>query len=407
MSHIITERIEFPGRDGINLAARLDKPIGLIRAYALFAHCFTCSKDFIATRRIGEALARHNIAVLRFDFTGIGASGGDFSNTNFYSNVEDLKRAADFMAETLAPPQLLIGHSLGGAAILTAAPDIDSAKAVITLAAPSDADHVIHNFSAHVDEIEATGSATVKLGGREFKICKHFLEDLRGQNVREKVANIKKPLLVMHSPRDNVVGIENASNIFAAAKHPKSFISLDDADHLITRPQDAEDVAQMIAMWATRYLAPIEHDLARSEGEVTVSETGMSKFQNWVQSGPHHFMADEPKSYGGTETGPTPYNLLSAALGACTSMTLRMYADRKKLPLERVRVHVTHSKIHSEDCATCNENTARKVDQFARSIEIEGPLDETSRQRLLEIADRCPVHQTFESTAKIITKLSD
>jgi putative redox protein len=398
-----TERVEFIGSTGEKIAGKLDKPIGPIRTFALYAHCFTCTKEFIGSRSICEALASHGIAVLRFDFTGLGSSGGEFGETNFLSNVQDLIAASKFMEEDLEAPSMLIGHSLGGAAVLSAAKHIDSAKVVISIAAPADADHVIHNFADHVEEIETNGSAKVKLGGKELTIGKQFLDDLRAQKVTEGLSDVRKAFLIMHSPTDNMVGIENAGRIFAAAKHPKSFVSLDQADHLLTKPEDAAYVAANINTWASRYLPRPEDTTQKWEGHVKVSETGASKFQNWVQAGPHGFMADEPKSYGGTETGPTPYNLLAAALGACTNMTLRNYASLKNLEIGQINVEVEYSKIHMDDCSECEQSTGGKIDQFERRIEIKGLRDAELEEKLLSIADRCPVHKTLENQAHIVT----
>lgn len=400
-----TVEVKFKGSSGDIIAGKLDKPIGPIRAYALYAHCFTCTKEFIGSRSICRALASHGIAVLRFDFTGLGGSGGEFGETNFRSNVEDLIAAAAFMEKELQAPDMLIGHSLGGAAVLACAKSINSAKVVISIAAPADADHVIHNFSDHIEEIEHTGSAKVKFGNRILTISKQFLDDLRAQNVTKDLGSVRKAFLIMHSPTDDTVGIENAARIYAAAKHPKSFISLDKADHLLTKAEDADYVAATINSWASRYL-PRQEDLTQKwEGRVIVSETGASKFQNWVQAGPHGFMADEPRSYGGTETGPTPYNLLAAALGACTNMTLRHYATLKKIDLERIKVEVEYSNIHSEDCKSCEQTESGRIDQFTRRIEIHGTMDKTTKNRMLEIADRCPVHSTLQKKAHIVTEL--
>ncbi len=398
-----TEQVEFVGSTGETIAGKLDKPIGPIRAYALYAHCFTCTKEFIGSRSICRELASHGIAVLRFDFTGLGSSGGEFGETNFCSNVQDLIAAAKFMAAELKAPELLIGHSLGGAAVLAASKSIESAKVVISVAAPADAEHVIHNFADHIEEIETNGSASVKFGTRTLTISKQFLEDLRAQNVTKDLDDVRKAFLIMHSPTDDTVGIENAARIYQAARHPKSFISLDKADHLLTKAEDAAYVAATINSWASRYLPREEDHTQKWEGHVTVSETGASKFQNWVQAGPHGFMADEPKSYGGTETGPTPYNLLGAALGACTSMTLRNYASRKNLDIGPIKVEVEYTNIHSEDCKECEETASGRIDQFERRIEIQGDIDEQTKARMLEIADRCPVHRTLEQKAHIIT----
>lgn len=399
-----TEKVEFKTSTGATISGKLDKPIGPIRTYALYAHCFTCTKEFIGSRSICQELASHGIAVLRFDFTGLGSSGGEFGETNFRSNVQDLIAAADYMAKHLEAPSLLIGHSLGGAAVLSAAKFIDSAKVVISIGAPADAEHVIHNFENHVDEIEKNGSAKVKLGGVYLTITKQFLDDLRAQNVTEGLHDVRKAFLIMHSPTDDTVGIENAGRIFAAAKHPKSFVSLDNADHLLTKPEDAAYVAATINTWASRYLPHPEDKTQKWEGHVTVSETGASKFQNWVQAGPHGFMADEPKSYGGTETGPTPYNLLAAALGACTTMTLRNYAGLKNIDLGLIKVEVEYSKIHMEDCEECEKNGTGKIDQFERRIHIQDLNDQALEEKLLHIADRCPVHRTLAHEARIVTK---
>ncbi|NRG19374.1 OsmC family protein [Rhizobiales bacterium] len=401
-------RLTFEGAHGAELAARLDLPTGTVEAYALFAHCFTCSKDVTAARKIAEALTRRGIAVLRFDFTGLGGSGGDFGSTNFSSNLEDLRRAANHMRENLEAPKLLIGHSLGGAAMLAVAADIPEAKAVATIGAPAEADHVTHNFSAHLDEIEQSGAATVSLVGRDFRIEKQFIEDLRSQDVEARVSQLKKALLVLHAPLDDVVGIDNATKIFVAAKHPKSFVSLDNADHLLSNQQDAAYAADVIAAWASRYIELKDSaGEAAEDGVVEVRETGLGKFQAMVQAGPHRLLADEPVSVGGFASGPSPYDFLSAALGACTSMTLRMYAERKNLPLDRVSVEIGHAKVHAQDCSDCAEELRGrngKIDRFERRIALEGDLDADTRKRLLEIADKCPVHRTLEAGVAVITK---
>ncbi|WP_186400916.1 alpha/beta fold hydrolase [Stappia sp. P2PMeth1] len=400
-------RLTFEGHDGAELSARLDLPTGRVRAYALFAHCFTCSKDGAAGRRIAEALTREGIAVLRFDFTGLGGSGGDFASTNFSSNVADLLKAAAFLRETHAAPKLLIGHSLGGAAMLAAAHEIPEAVAVATLAAPADADHVLKNFHADLERIRDDGAAVVELAGRRFTIEKQFLEDIAEQNVRERVAHLHKALLVLHAPRDETVGIDNATRIFVAAKHPKSFVSLDSADHLLTDPADAAYAAGVIAAWASRYIgAPEPAEPVEAKG-VEVSETGLGKFQAMVVAGRHRLIADEPEAVGGLDSGPSPYGYLSAALGACTVMTLRMYAERKGLAVTRISATVTHGKVHAADCLECTQELRGRegrIDRFERRITIEGDLDAETRARLLEIADRCPVHRTLEAGAVIVTR---
>jgi len=402
-----TQRVDFDGSQGAKLSARLDVPAGAIKAYAIFAHCFTCSKDLHATKRISAELSRQGIAVLRFDFTGLGNSKGDFASTNFSSNREDLIVAANYLRDNFEAPSLLIGHSLGGAAVLSIASDIPEVKAVATVGAPSEAKHVVHNFGVKINEIEDSGEATVSLGGRDFSIRKQFLDDLEANDVLEKVAKLKKPLMILHSPIDQTVGIENATQIFVAAKHPKSFVSLDNADHLVTNDRDADFVASVISAWANRYL-PRQIDTNSDEvhNDIVVSETGLGKFQNTIQAGNHHLIGDEPKSVGGLDSGPSPYDYLAAALGTCTSMTMRMYADFKKLDVGKISVSVSHKKIHAKDCQECTEHerdSGGKIDIFERKIEVEGLNDDALAEKLLEIADKCPVHKTLERASKVET----
>ncbi len=401
-----TERITFAGHAGDTLAARLDLPDGPHLATAVFAHCFTCSKDIPAARRIAARLATMGITVLRFDFTGLGHSEGEFANTHFSSNVGDLIAAAHYLAGRNMAPDLLIGHSLGGAAVLRAATQIDTAKAVVTIGAPSDPAHVAHQFEAHTDQITSDGQATVSLGGRPFEIRKSFLEDISDQHLSKCIASLNKALLVLHAPRDATVGIDNAAQIFEAAKHPKSFVTLDDADHLITNPKDAEYAAEVIASWVGRYLTltPPAPPPGAPEGVVRVSEANPAGFLQDVNAGPfHHALADEPLAYGGSNRGMTPYGFLSAGLGACTSMTIRMYARRKNWPLDQVWVDVCHDKIHAADAEA---PAGQKVDQFRRKIHLEGALTQEQRARLLEIADRCPVHRTLEQSSEVVTQLA-
>ncbi|WP_323784984.1 bifunctional alpha/beta hydrolase/OsmC family protein [Thalassovita sp.] len=401
-----SERFSFTGHDGSTLAARLDLPEGQVCATALFAHCFTCSKDIPAARRISSRLASQGIAVLRFDFTGLGHSEGEFANTNFTTNVADLILAARALGEKLMPPQLLIGHSLGGAAMLKAAGNIPTAHAVATIGAPFDPSHVAQNFAAQLDEIRAQGKAEVDLEGRRFTICEHFLDDIAAQQMGPAIREMKKALLVLHAPRDTVVGIDNAAEIFAAALHPKSFVTLDDADHLISREEDAEYVADTIATWAGRYVDLVEEDFPKHapDGVIRVSEADASGLLQDVNiAGKHHMLADEPLEMGGTDLGPNPYQFLAAGLGACTTMTLRIYARHKNLPLEHVSVEVTHDKRHGEEIDP--EKGTGKVDVFRREIRLSGGLSETERQSLLRIADRCPVHKTLHSASVIETVL--
>jgi putative redox protein len=405
-----SERVEFQGSQGDRLAARLELPAGTPRAYAIFAHCFSCSKDIHAGSRIARRLAARGIAVLRFDFTGLGQSEGDFANTNFSSNVDDLVLAAEFLEREHAAPALLIGHSLGGAAVIVAAHRLPSVRAVAAVGAPADAAHVAHQFDAHLDEINETGEAEVSLAGRPFRIRKQFLEDIGEQKVEEAAATLKRPLLIAHSPIDATVGVENATRLFLAAKHPKSFVSLDQADHLLSDSDDAEHAADIIAAWADRYAAdsdtPEPPRKAKGDG-VVVRETGQGKFQNHVVVGDQVYLADEPASYGGTGTGPTPYQYLAAGLGACTVMTMRMYAEHKGWAVDRMGVELHHEKGHAEDCAACVDGQERKVDIIEKTITIEGELSEDQRQRLLEIADKCPVHRTLNSPVVIRTELAE
>ena len=403
-----TERFQFTGADGQQLAATLDLPEREPVAYALFAHCFTCGMNVLAAKRIARTLAEQGIAVLRFDFTGIGASEGEFANTTFSSNVADLVRAADHLRETRKAPAILIGHSLGGAAILAAAGQIPEAKAVVTIAAPSDPAHVTGMFKDRLEDIRALGKVEVSLAGRPFHIKREFLDDIAEHNLAVHIAKLHKALLILHSPTDNTVGIDNATHIFVAAKHPKSFVSLAGADHLLNQKRDAEYVANVVAAWVSRYLdaAPAQAIEAEQPRRVTVQETGQSKFQQEVTVGPHHLIADEPASAGGQDSGPNPYDFLLTGLGACTSMTMRMYADRKSLPLDRVTVTLNHSKIYAKDCEECETKTGM-LDQIERVIAIEGNLDAEQRSKLMEIADKCPVHRTLTSEVRIVTRAAE
>lgn len=409
MNSPTSEKITFPGAQGHTLAARLEKPIGQPRAYALFAHCFTCSKDIFAASRIASELSAHGIAVLRFDFTGLGSSEGEFANTNFSSNVGDLVAAARYLEENLEAPKILIGHSLGGAAVLAAAAQVPSSVAIATIGAPSDPGHVAHLFDHARQQIEDHGEAEVTLGGRQFKIQKQFIDDISENNLDSAISGLQKALLVFHAPLDGTVGIENAGYIFQAAKHPKSFVSLDDADHLLSRRQDSRYVAAVLASWAMRYIGERADDnLASAPGHVVVAENAIGKFSQSISINDHHQLyADEPESYGGNDSGPSPYDLLLAGLGACTAMTLRMYAQRKGIALEHVSVNMTHGKIHAEDCADCHRTSTGMVDHIDREIEIIGDMDTKTRQRLLEIADKCPVHKTLHSEVMINSCLKD
>lgn len=400
-----SKKIEFSSATGQTLVGKLDLPKGRPLAYALWAHCFSCTKDILAASRVAAGLTSRGIAVLRFDFTGLGSSDGEFANTNFSSNVEDLVAAADHLRAHFEAPQVLIGHSWGGTAVLAGAHRIPEAKAVCTIAAPSDPAHVSHVFQTSIADIEADGEASVLLAGRPFRIKKQFLDDIADRALLEKVTKLKKALLIFHSPTDAQVGIENAAEIYGAAKHPKSFVSLDNADHLLSRKVDAEYVASVIASWAGRYIESREtrDEVIATPGTVVVAEAGVGKFANDISiGGRHRLRADEPESYGGDDTGPTPYEFLLAGLGACTSMTMRMYAERKGLSLERALVTLKYSRVHAVDTEGCEKKDA-KVDRIDVDIELTGDLDAEGRKKIVEISEKCPVHRTLLSDMIIKT----
>ena len=397
------ERIAFQTAAGHDLVGRLHRPVGPIRGVALFAHCFTCSKDLNAARNIAEALTAKGFATLRFDFTGLGQSGGDFADSTFSTDLDDLEAAANWLEEHVGAPSLLVGHSLGGAAVLAVAERLHSVRAVATVGAPSDPAHVEHLFADHADTIHERGCATVELAGRAFDIRKEFLDDLAEHRLLARLKKLGRATLFLHSPQDDTVGVEHARKLFESAWHPKSFVSLDGADHLLSRPEDAAYVGEVIASWASRYAAEaasVPRARRKQDVEVWLGPEGFAT--DVAVRGLHRFRADEPPSVGGTDTGPTPYELVSAGLGACTVMTVRMYADRKGWPLEGVEAHVRHGKIHAKDCASCETETGR-IDRFERTIRLLGPLDDTQRARLLEIADRCPVHRTLHNEVEILT----
>lgn len=397
-------KIQFPNEEGEMLAARLELPVNQHpHSYALFAHCFTCSKNLSAVRNISTALHQSGVAVLRFDFTGLGESEGDFVDTNFSSNVEDLVAAASYLADNYEAPSLLIGHSLGGAAVLCAATELPEVKAVATIGAPFDPEHVSHLLGDSIEEIEENGVAVVNIGGRPFTVKKQFLEDIRSNKISEKIKNLKKALLIMHSPQDRTVNIDNAARLYTTARHPKSFISLDGADHLLGDKMDAQYVGDTIASWVKRYLAlPAQEKL---RGDKTVAaRLGDKGFTTEIMVRHHSITADEPVSIGGNDFGPSPYELLTSGLGACTAMTLQMYARRKKWDLKEVKVHLAHFKDYASDMAD-TENSKSKIDHFELKLELEGELDEKQRARLLEIANKCPVHRTLHQEVAIRVEL--
>lgn len=395
-------KILFRNRAGLELVGNLELPPGGVwRATAVFAHCFTCSRNITAARNITRALAEAGFAVLRFDFTGLGESEGDFADTTFSSNLDDLEDAAEWMAEHYTAPQLLVGHSLGGAAILAVVERLDSVRAVATLAAPADPGHVLKQLGSNLDDIERDGSAEVKLAGRPFRIRQDFVDDARNHSLESRLRKLRRALLVMHAPKDSTVSVDNAQQIFSAALHPKSFVSLDDADHLLSNDADSRYAGGVIAAWASRFL---QFDLPEPIVGVRVIGRAIDKFLCRVQAGSHVLIADEPGDYGGDDLGPDPYRFLAVSLGSCTVMTLNMYARRKGLKVERVHCEVTHDRIHADDCNEC-EDSSDKVDRLTRTITIEGELDSSQRERMLEIADRCPVHRTLENRIRIESHL--
>ncbi|TRX53675.1 alpha/beta fold hydrolase [Fulvivirga sp. M361] len=401
-----SKKVIFSNKNGENLSASLEMPVGnRPAAYAIFAHCFTCSKNLSAVINISRALTTQNLAVLRFDFTGLGDSEGDFSDTNFSSNIKDLQSAYHFLETNYEAPSIIIGHSLGGAAVLASAGAMKNIKAVVTIGAPADPLHVKHLFSGGIEEIKAKGEATVSIGGRPFKVKEQFINDLEENDLSQILSKLNKALLVLHSPQDGIVGVENARKIFEGAKHPKSFITLDKADHLLINKSDSTYVGHVIAAWVSRYVQVKENKQLETDKQVLV-RTGDDGYTTEVKAGKHYFIADEPKSIGGKDLGPTPYDLLLSALGSCTSITLRMYADKKGIPLDEISVHLEHDKVHAEDCKNCESSTS-KIDRIQREIELKGDLTEEQRQRLIEIADKCPVHRTLHNEVQIITKALD
>lgn len=401
-------RVNFESKAGRTLAARLDLPIGHIRAYALFVHCFACSDNLVAARHITSELARLGVGVLRFDFTGLGSADGEFANPDVYLQIDDLLAAADYLRREHAAPTILIGHSLGGTALLSAAADIPEAEAIVTIGAPSDLPSVLSHPDGSPDLKERAGVGQIELGGRVVPVARALLQDATSKHLAARIAAMRKALLIMHAPLDDRVGIDHAQAIFIAARHPKSFVSLDRADHLLTNPNDAAHAARIIAAWASGVLS--EEPPAKESGHehVLVSEIGQGLYQNAVVAGRHRLFADEPVAVDGDDLGPSPYDYLSIALGACKSMTLRMYARRKGLELGRVSVDVRHGKVpadHCEDCGKAAEGRVGKIDRFECRISIDGALAPDLAEKLVEIAGKCPVHRTLEATSAIVTRL--
>lgn len=399
------KKVFFPNKEGTQLSGYLELPVNQEpHSFVLFAHCFTCNKNFFAVKNIARALSENGYGVLRFDFTGLGESEGDFADTNFSGNVEDLVAASAYLEKEHSAPSLLVGHSLGGAAVIFASEKLPSVKAVATIAAPSSPGHVTHVLRSNIEEIKEKGKATVNVGGRDFTIKEQFLNDLNARDLKELVKELNVPFLVLHSPHDAIVEIKNAEELYVAAKHPKSFVSLDQADHLLSKKEDSIYAGKVISAWASRYL-----DLPRKEKLTTdhqvVANLGDEGFTTQLRAGNHYFISDEPESVGGNDFGPTPYDFLSAALAACTSMTIQLYVRHKKWPLKNVETHVTHNKNHEEDCKNCERNTS-KIEVFEREIVLEGNLDEQQQRRVMEIADKCPVHRSLSNKITINSVLS-
>lgn len=399
-----TIKVSFKNKQNEDLAGHLELPKNQKpHNFVIFAHCFTCNKNYNTVRIIGRALANAGFGVLRFDFTGLGESEGDFENTNFSGNVDDLVVAASYLKENYMAPTLLIGHSLGGAAVIFAAAKIPSVKAVTVINSPSNPAHVRNLLESSASEIMQSGKAVINLGGINFTIKKQFLDDLENKPLTELVHDFEKALLILHTPQDAVVSIKNAEEIFKAARHPKSFVSLDGADHLLSKKEDSQYAGNIISVWASRYVDIPKEEEIISQKEVAASLDSEDKFTTYMRLGDHNLIADEPTVFGGNNFGPSPYQYISAALAACTAMTIQMYARRKKWDVLNVTVHVDHSQEHAVDCKNCEDDSA-KMDTLLRDISFEGSLSEEQRSRLLEIADKCPVHRTLSSRMQIITK---
>ncbi len=401
------QKIVFKNKEGQELVGRLEVPVDRHpHNFVLFAHCFTCNKNLLAIKNIGKALTSNGFGVLRFDFTGLGESEGDFADTNFSGNVEDLVSATDYLNKNYKAPTLLIGHSLGGAAVIFAASKINSVKAVVTIGAPSNPIHVKHLLKSSVEQIKSEGKAIVNLSGRDFTVKKQFLDDLETKSLPGTLKQLRKPILILHSPQDETVDIKNAEELYKAAHHPKSFVSLDGADHLLSNKEDSGYVGKVISGWAHRYLDIPTNTELKTKHQVIASLASDNAFTTQMKVGNHYMLADEPSDFGGNDFGPSPYELISAGLSACTAMTIQMYGRRKEWDIKNVEVHISYSKTHAEDCEECEAESA-KIDTFMREIKFDGNLDEKQTARLLEIADKCPVHRTLHSETQVITRLID
>jgi putative redox protein len=400
-------KLKIENKNGLALQAHLELPANQKpNYYAIFAHCFTCSSTLSAVKNISRALTSHGFGVLRFDFTGLGKSEGEFADSHFSANVADLIAVSDYMQLHYKAPSLLVGHSLGGAAVITAGAELENIKAIATIGAPSSVDHVTHLFSHGINEVKEKGEAQVHIGGRPFTINKDFIENFDKTDLPAIVKNLRKPILVMHSPTDTIVGIKNAEEIYHNAHHPKSFITLDGADHLLSNSKDSVYAGNMIGTWAQRYFETVENEMLETKGEQLVGHLNLleDNFTTTIQTKNHNLIADEPASIGGDDFGPSPYDYLSAGLAACTVMTLKMYAQRKKWDLQEVFVYITYSKKHSDDLMI-EVDTPTRFDHLQKKLKFIGNLDDKQKQRLKEIASKCPVHKTLQSEVLIDTEL--
>lgn len=399
-------KLEIQNNKGYKLQAYLELPANQKPSYyAIFAHCFTCTSTLNAVKNISRALTNHGFAVVRFDFTGLGKSEGEFADSHFSANVSDLLAVNTYLEENYKAPSLLVGHSLGGAAVITGASKLENIKAVATIGAPATVNHVTKLFSHGLDDVQQKGDVTVNIGGRPFKINQEFVDDFSKTNLPEITKNLRKPLLIMHAPFDAIVGIENAEKLYQNAHHPKSFISLDGADHLLSNSRDSMYVGNMIGNWVERFFDSQENTMLDTEGEQLVAHLNLREdnFTTSIQTKKHAFIADEPDSVGGDDFGPSPYDYLSAGLAACTVMTLKLYAERKKWDLQEVYAYITYSKKHSDDLML-NMDKPKRMDHLKKRLKFVGNLNEDQKNRLQEIASKCPVHKTLQSEVIIETE---
>lgn len=384
-------------KNGHALYAQLELPANQKpKHYAIFAHCFTCTSSLSAVRNISRALTNYGFGVMRFDFTGLGKSEGEFAESHFSANVDDLITVSEFMAKNYSAPSLLVGHSLGGAAVLTAATKLDAVKAIATIGAPATVSHVKHLFSQEANALKEGELTKINIGGRPFNINPEFVENFDKTDLPSIVKQLRKPLLIMHSPIDTIVGIKNAEQIYHNAHHPKSYVTLDNADHLLSESQDSQYAGTVIGAWVQRYFEATPQMQLQTHNEQVVGYLNLKEdnFTTSIQTQHHSMIADEPASIGGDDFGPSPYEYLSASLVACTAMTLKMYAARKQWDLQEVLVYVSHSRKHSDDLGIELEKPTF-LDHMSKKIKLIGALDDKQRHRLKEIASKCPVHKTL------------